>query len=68
MVAVVSRLRAYRRAAGMTQAQVAELVGVNQSSVSDMERGASNPTLWTLVAYAAAVGVVLVPMPADEVG
>jgi DNA-binding XRE family transcriptional regulator len=65
---LVNRLRAYRRELGLTQAQVAKMAGVNQSSVSDAERGAANPSAMFLVSYAHAVGVVLVPQPPDGGG
>lgn len=64
---LVGQLRAYRRSLGMTQTEVARLIGVNQSSLSDVERGTSNPSTLFLVSYAFAVGVLLVPRPFDEV-
>lgn len=49
-----------RKTVGMTQAEVAELLGVSQSRVSDIERGrAATIELATLRAYAQALGGVL---------
>lgn len=49
-----------RKAIGMTQAEVAALLGVSQSRVSDIERGrAATIELDTLRAYAQALGGVL---------
>ncbi|MFT4187442.1 MAG: helix-turn-helix transcriptional regulator [Aeromicrobium sp.] len=45
-----------RQAAGMTQAQLAEAMGVSQSHVSALEGGGGIPTLTTLAKVARAVG------------
>lgn len=45
-----------RRAAGMTQAQLAEVCGIQQAALSRFERGKGNPTLQTLEAIARGVG------------
>jgi DNA-binding XRE family transcriptional regulator len=39
---------AVRRDAGLTQRQLAERTGINQSEISDIERGQANPTYHTL--------------------
>ncbi|MDR2374222.1 MAG: helix-turn-helix domain-containing protein [Bifidobacteriaceae bacterium] len=49
-------LRDMRRAKGLTQAQVAERMGVTQPTVAQLERYDANPTLSTLRRYALAVG------------
>lgn len=55
---VGSRLRHYRRAAGLSQAQVAERAGYTQVYVSQVESGArDNWTRGFICAVAAAVGV-----------
>ncbi len=64
---LVAWLRYYRLAAGMSQADVAALIGTNQSTVSDVERGRVNPTGLLLVGFARAVGLELVPTPVGEV-
>ena len=43
-----TNLRRYRRAAGLSQEAVAEMVGVDRAHVSSMERGRQNVTLVTL--------------------
>lgn len=45
-----------RRRAGLTQAQVAERMGVKQPVVAKLESGRTNASLGTLERYAAAVG------------
>jgi DNA-binding XRE family transcriptional regulator len=46
-----------RRARRLTQKQLAKLARIDQADVSNIERGASNPTLNTLSAVASAVGM-----------
>lgn len=41
-------IRDARRAAGLTQAQLAERLGVSQSAIAKLEREGSNPTVETL--------------------
>jgi DNA-binding XRE family transcriptional regulator len=48
-----------RRARRLTQKQVAKIARIDQADVSDIERGASNPTLNKLDAIACAVGMEL---------
>jgi DNA-binding XRE family transcriptional regulator len=48
-----------RKAAGLTQAEVARAMGTTQSAVSDLEAGAADPRLGTLQRYARAVGAHL---------
>lgn len=48
-----------RRSAKLSQAQVAERMGVSQPAVSKFERYDANPTLDTIRRYALAVGVGL---------
>lgn len=54
-------LRRLRRRAGLTQAAVAERVGVDRAHISLMERGLQNVTLLTLWHVSQAIGV----RPAD---
>lgn len=49
-------LRQAREAAGLTQAQVAHLLGTQKSAISRMENHAEDVRLSTLRAYAQAVG------------
>jgi DNA-binding XRE family transcriptional regulator len=48
-----------RRARRLTQKQVAKIARIDQADVSEIERGASNPTLSKLNAIASAVGMEL---------
>lgn len=53
-------LVAQRKAAGLTQKQVAAAMETTQSAVSDVERGGVDPHLSTLQRYARAVGATVV--------
>jgi ribosome-binding protein aMBF1 (putative translation factor) len=48
-----------RRAKHLSQAQVAARAGIDQADVSEIERGAANPTLNKLEAVGAAIGMQL---------
>lgn len=54
-----ARLLHRRMSAGYTQQQLAEASGVPQSEISRIERGQANPTVQTLEALGAPLGVVL---------
>lgn len=54
-----ARLLARRTAAGFTQQQLAEEAGIPQSEISRIERGQANPTLQTLEALGAPLGMTL---------
>jgi transcriptional regulator with XRE-family HTH domain len=49
-------MAAARRREGLTQSQLAARTGINQSEISDIERGQANPTYRTLQALAQGVG------------
>ncbi|HZN91722.1 MAG TPA: helix-turn-helix transcriptional regulator [Myxococcales bacterium] len=53
------QLAAARRAQRLSQAEVAARAGIDQADVSDLERGAANPTLNKLEAVATAIGMRL---------
>jgi len=53
------QLAAARRAQRLSQKEVATRAGIDQADVSDLERGAANPTLSRLEAVATAVGMRL---------
>lgn len=53
------RLAAARKAAGMTQADVAAVMCVDQSTVSKWETGAALPSLYVAVGLASLLGVRL---------
>lgn len=46
-----------RRSRKLTQSKVAQLADIDQSEISDLERGVANPTFDTLSAIAHAVGM-----------
>jgi transcriptional regulator with XRE-family HTH domain len=54
--AVVCQLRALRKEQGMTQEQLAELVGTRKSNISRLESGRYNPSLDFLVKIADGLG------------
>lgn len=45
-----------RLEAGMTQKQLSEKTGINQSNISKIERGTGNPSIATLERIASALG------------
>ena len=53
----MKKVRDLRMARGLTQTQLAELAGVNQATVSKVERGETNITMDKIVALAAALKV-----------
>ena len=46
-----------RRESGLSQAEVAERMGVSQPAIGRLETGTHSPTLMTLARYASAIGV-----------
>ena len=56
----------HRKKHNLTQATVAERMGVSQPTVSEFERYDANPTLSTIRRYALAVGVRLVDRVVDD--
>lgn len=60
-------LREARRAAGLTQAALAERAGLTQSVVARMERPGSNPTVAVLERALHAAGVTLDAVPLEQV-
>jgi transcriptional regulator with XRE-family HTH domain len=63
-----SELIAQRRRAGMTQKQVAELLGVSQQAVTKLERYDSDPKLSSLRRYANAVGAIVEHRVVTDIG
>ena len=57
-----------RKAAGLTQTQLAERAGVTQAHISKLERGEWEPRLNTIVTLAKALGVKMAELlpPEDE--
>ena len=58
-LAIMRRLKAARKAAGMSRAAVAARMGASESAVAQMEGGALDARISTVVRFAAAVGVRL---------
>ena len=56
----------YREAAGLTQRQLADLVGVTDQTISNLERGANSPTLDTARALARVLGIPVEALFASE--
>lgn len=56
-----NNLRAIRTAKNITQSELAELISVDKSFVSNIENGKNNPTLSTITSLAKALKV-----PVDE--
>lgn len=55
-IGVGKSLAEARKAAGLTQRELAERTGVDQAAISKIERGAGNPTIRTLQTLAEGVG------------
>lgn len=53
------RLRFLRTNKGLTQTQLAELIGLDQSHISKLETGTTKPSYDTLTKLAAALGVTV---------
>lgn len=64
--ALLKKLVALRREHGLTQAEIAERMGVSQPTVAGFERYDANPTLSTLRRYALAVGARLETRVVDD--
>lgn len=65
---VGERLRAARRARGLSLSMLAEAAGVGKGSLSEIENGTRNPTLGTLYSLAGALGVPLATLLAGQPG
>jgi len=65
---VGERVRAVRLARGLSLTALAEVAGVGKGSLSELENGVRNPTLATLYALAAPLGVPLATLLDDTAG
>ena len=54
---IVNRVKQYRKAAHMTQLQLAESSGVSRQTISDIEIGKHEPTISVALLLARALGV-----------
>ncbi len=59
-------IAAHRRARGWSQSRLARSAGVGKATLSEIEAGARNPTLETLYAIAAPLGVPLAELLRDD--
>jgi len=57
--AIVQAIIDARKSAGLTQKQLSERTGINQSEISRLETGEANPSLKTLKRLAAAMNTTL---------
>lgn len=57
--ALTKVMTAARKTTGLTQKQLSEKTGINQSDISRIEGGEANPTLATLKRLAAGMGMTL---------
>jgi transcriptional regulator with XRE-family HTH domain len=60
-----ANVRRYRLQADLTQARVAELMGVDRAYISALERGERNPTIISLWHTAQALGVQVAQLLED---
>jgi transcriptional regulator with XRE-family HTH domain len=63
-----ARIRAARKAAGFTQAELAEAVGVEPESINRIENAKLSPSRGTLQKVAKALGVKLTDLLDDDAG
>lgn len=61
-----ARLKAIRKALGLSQARLAELSGVSQAYISELEAGCKQPTLTILDKLASALGVSVTELIEDS--
>jgi len=61
-------LRRRRKAAGLSQSELAERIGVRQATISKLESGGADVRISTLMEAAAALGLELVLAPRNEAG
>ena len=54
---IVNKVKQYRKAARMTQSQLAERAGVSRQTISDIETGKHDPTISVVLLLARALGV-----------
>ena len=54
---IVNRVKQYRKAARMTQSQLAERAGISRQTISDIETGKHDPTISVALLLARALGV-----------
>ena len=60
---LAASLRHARRAAGLSQGELARRAGVSRMTVTQMETGAKDPRVSTVVVLLRALGLELMPVP-----
>lgn len=50
-------LKEWRESAGLTKSQLAEIIGVNPSTITRLETNVNNASIKSIVRYAAACGI-----------
>src|SRR3546814_11525452 len=63
IISLVSELEALRKAAGLTQGQLADRAGLNRMTVQRLESGSLDPRVSTLLEMARAMGMELMLVP-----
>jgi len=63
---VAERIKQLRESQNMTKTRLAQLSGVSQSYISDIEAGKRNPTLEVISRICDALGVTVVELLSDE--
>jgi transcriptional regulator with XRE-family HTH domain len=61
-----ARIRAFRKAAGLTQSELAEAVGIEPESINRIENAKLNPSSQTLQATARSLGIKLADLVNDD--
>lgn len=64
---IVHRLIERRRQLGLSQSDVAERIGTQQSAIARLETGGRDPKFTTVLQYAAAVGMEIQAIPNEAV-
>lgn len=62
MIHAGNNVQAIRKARGLTQSELADLAGVEQPTISKLERGSDSMTLRTLTRVAEALGVEVIDL------
>ena len=62
-MALLTQLRQARLDAGMKQSELAALVGVNGTKISDIEAGRAEPSIGRVLAIAKALGIAHLDVP-----
>jgi len=64
---VAERIKQLRESRKMTKTRLAQLAGVSQSYISDIEAGKKNPTLEVISRICDALGVTVIELLSEEI-